>query len=68
MISPQITNTGKEELWISINKYQNIILDKQDFDEINFRIMMSPVDELIDDTNCNPRPRLKFLHGYDFYF
>ncbi|KAK0168151.1 hypothetical protein PV327_001979 [Microctonus hyperodae] len=68
VISPQITNTGKEELWISINKYQNIILGKQNFDEINFRIMMSTVDELIDDTNCNPRPRLKFLQGYDFYF
>ncbi|KAH0560530.1 hypothetical protein KQX54_005529 [Cotesia glomerata] len=57
-----------EELWIATNRYQKIALETQNFNEINFRIMKSPVDNLIKGTNCNNGFNFKFLSDYNLAF
>ncbi|XP_074093821.1 uncharacterized protein LOC141524070 [Cotesia typhae] len=57
-----------EELWIATNRYQKIALETQNFNEINFRIMKSPVDNLIKGTNCNNGFNFKFLSDYNLPF
>lgn len=67
VIPPYITSRS-EELWIATNRYQKIALETQNFSEINFRIMKSPVDNLIKGTNCNCGFNFKFLVDYNAQF
>ncbi|XP_034939876.1 major royal jelly protein 1-like [Chelonus insularis] len=59
-VIPSWITKNHEEVWIVTNRYQKIALETQNFNEINFRIMASSVDKLVDNTNCSP------LLGYNF--
>lgn len=67
-IIPGWISGGEEEIWIATIPYHKIALGKQNFNEINFRIMRSTVNHLIAGTKCQPRPRLKFFWDYNFNY
>ncbi|KAJ8678877.1 hypothetical protein QAD02_014664 [Eretmocerus hayati] len=53
VLSENRTN-GVEEVWILSNRLQKLWSGSMNYDDVNFRVMKSPVDDLIRDTICEP--------------
>jgi hypothetical protein len=47
----KIDNSGY--VWVMSDKMSNFLLSSLDFDDINFRIFVAPLNVLIDNTKCN---------------
>lgn len=56
-----------EQVWVVTNRYQKIARDTQNFAEVNYRIMAGHVEDLIADTNCDPRPMFKWDYYWNYH-
>jgi hypothetical protein len=45
--------SGKEWIWALTSRFQNVMVDKVNLDEVNYRILRAPVAELVRGTSCS---------------
>jgi hypothetical protein len=45
--------SGMEWIWALTSRFQNIMVDKVNLDEVNYRILRAPVAELVSGTSCS---------------
>ena len=58
VVPKSITKTS-EELWVLTNRFLRFQLGELDFSEVNFRILKSPVKDLVEGTRCELPAQLK---------
>jgi hypothetical protein len=44
--------SGKEWVWALTSRFQNVMVNKVNHDEVNYRILRAPVAELVKGTSC----------------
>ena len=54
-VIPRRVTRNSEQIWMVSNRYQKIASGTQNFSEVNFRILIGRVEDLIAHTNCHPR-------------
>lgn len=55
-VVPSSRTHGAEELWLLSDRLQKVVKSTINFSEVNYRILKSPVDDLIKDTICKASP------------
>jgi hypothetical protein len=45
--------SGKEWIWAFTSRFQNVMVNKVNLDEVNYRILRAPVAELVKGTSCS---------------
>lgn len=58
-VVPKAITKTSEELWVLTNRYLQFQLGALDFTDVNFRILKSPVKDLIEGTKCELPAQLK---------
>lgn len=58
-VVPKLITKTSEELWVLTNRFLSFQLGLLNFDDVNFRIMKSPVKDLVEGTRCELPAQLK---------
>jgi hypothetical protein len=45
--------SGKEWIWAFTSRFQNVMVNKVNLNEVNYRILRAPVAELVKGTSCS---------------
>ena len=57
---------GKEWVWALTSRFQNVMVNKIDSGNVNYRILRAPVDGLVKGTSCAPQRSQSYVTVVDY--